>query len=79
MKLKSDYLKTKIMKRRFKNSKVFTNIKSVGDDGLLELKNGGYASLIELKAVDLSLSSNQEKTNFFYYLKSLYQMNFCRY
>ena len=74
MKLKSDYLKTKIMKRRFKNSKVFTNIKSVGDDGLLELKNGGYASLIELKAVDLSLSSNQEKTNFFYYLKSLYQI-----
>jgi len=62
------------MKRRFKNSKVFTNIKSVGDDGLLELKNGGYASLIELKAVDLSLSSNQEKTNFFYYLKSLYQI-----
>ena len=74
MKFKSKYLKTKIMKRRFKNSKVFTNIKSVGDDGLLELKNGGYASLIELKAVDLSLSSNQEKTNFFYYLKSLYQI-----
>jgi len=74
LKFKSKYLKTKIMKRRFKNSKVFTNIKSVGDDGLLELKNGGYASLIELKAVDLSLSSNQEKTNFFYYLKSLYQI-----
>lgn len=62
------------MKRRFKNSKVFTNIKSIGEDGLLELKNGSYASLIELKAVDLSLSSNQEKTNFFYYLKSLYQI-----
>ena len=63
-----------MMNRRFKNSKVFSNVKSVGDDGLLELKNGGYASLIEVKAIDLSLSSNQEKTNFFNYLKSLYQI-----
>ena len=62
------------MHKRFKNSKVFTNVKSVGEDGLLELKNGYYASLIELKAVDLSLSSNQEKTNFFHYLKTLYQI-----
>ena len=62
------------MKRRFKNSKIFTNIKQIGDDGLLELKSGGFASLIEIKAVDLSLSSNQEKTNFFHILKILYQI-----
>ena len=62
------------MNRRIKNAKTFTNIKCIGEDGLLELKNGGYASLIEIKAVDLSLSSNQEKTNFFSLLKSLYQI-----
>lgn len=62
------------MNRRIKNAKTFTNIKCIGDDGLLELKNGGYASLIEIKAVDLSLSSNQEKTNFFNSLKVLYQI-----
>ena len=49
------------MKRRIKNSKVFSNIKDVGDDGLIELKSGEYASLIEVKAIDLSLSSKQEK------------------
>ena len=62
------------MNRRIKNAKTFTNIKCIGDDGLLELKSGGYASLIEIKAVDLSLSSNQEKTNFFNSLKVLYQI-----
>ncbi len=62
------------MNRRIKNAKTFTNIKCIGEDGLLELKNGGYASLIEIKAVDLSLSSNQEKTNFFSLLKILYQI-----
>ena len=62
------------MNRRIKNAKTFTNIKCIGEDGLLELKNGSYASLIEIKAVDLSLSSNQEKTNFFSSLKSLYQV-----
>lgn len=73
-KTKANYLSTHKMNRRIKNAKTFTNIKCIGDDGLLELKNGGYASLIEIKAVDLSLSSNQEKTNFFNSLKVLYQI-----
>ena len=67
-KTKQKYVNSRVMKRRFKNSKVFTNIKKIGDEGLLELKSGGFASLIEIKAVDLSLSSNQEKTNFFHFL-----------
>ena len=73
-KTKSKYINSRVMKRRFKNSKQFTNVKQIGDDGLLELKSGGYASLIEIKAVDLSLSSNQEKTNFLHVLKTLYQI-----
>ena len=71
---KNKYITSSMMKRRVKNSKVLTNIKCIGDDGLIELKNGGYASLIEIKAIDLSLSSNQEKTNFFHMLKRLYQI-----
>ncbi|MDO5556934.1 MAG: ATP-binding protein [Clostridia bacterium] len=73
-KTKSKYLNSKQMKRRIKNSKLFSNVKTVSDDGLIELKNSGFASLIEIKAVDLSLSSNQEKTNFFHNLKFLYQI-----
>lgn len=73
-KTKSDYLKTSMMKRRVKNSKVFSNIKTIGDDGLIELKSGEYASLIEVKAIDLSLSSKQEKINFFNYYRSLFHI-----
>ena len=62
------------MKRRIKNSQTFSNVKSVADDGLIELKTGEVASLIEVKAIDLSLASKSEKNNFFYALKSLYQV-----
>ena len=62
------------MKRRIKNSQTFSNVKSVADDGLIELKTGEVASLIEFKAIDLTLTSKSEKNNFFYALKSLYQI-----
>ena len=64
----------KRMRQRIKNSQSFTNVKSVGEDGLIELKTGEVASLIEVKAIDLSLTSKSEKQNFFYALKSLYQI-----
>ena len=73
-KTKQQYLNRPQLKRKIKNSKFFSNVKCVGDDGLIELKTGGYASLIEIKAIDLSLSSTQEKTNFFHSLKYLYQI-----
>ena len=62
------------MKKRIKNSQVFTNIKEVNDEGLLILKSGEVACLLEVKAIDLSLSSNTEKNIFFTVLKSLYQI-----
>ena len=62
------------MKKRIKNSQVFTNIKDIDDDGLINLKSGEVASLIEVKAIDLSLNSKGEKLNFFQVLKSLYQI-----
>lgn len=68
------YVIRKKMRKRIKNSQIFSNVKLVADDGLIELKSGEVASLIEIKAIDLSLTSKSEKNNFFYFLKSLYQI-----
>jgi len=64
----------KRMKKRIKNSQIFSNVKNVAEDGLIELRTGEVASLIEVQAIDLSLTSKAEKQNFFYALKSLYQI-----
>ena len=58
------YVIRKKMRKRIKNSQVFSNVKLVADDGLIELKSGEVASLIEIKAIDLSLTSKSEKNNF---------------
>ena len=71
---KIKYITKKKLKKRFKNSQVVSNIKEVGDDGLIYLKSGEVCSLIEVGAIDLSLTSKQEKQNFFFCLKSLYQI-----
>lgn len=73
-KQKPKFVIKKRMKKRIKNSQIFSNVKCVADDGLIELKTGEVASLIEVKAIDLSLTSKSEKQNFFYALKSLYQI-----
>ncbi len=62
------------MRKRIKNSKVISNVKEIGEDGLIYLKSGEVATLIEVKAIDLSLTSNQEKNLFFSMLKVLYQI-----
>ena len=62
---KYDYYKeNKINKKRIRNSIGFTNIKSV-DNGYLILKSNEVAKLIEVKAIDLSLTSKEEKDIFF--------------
>ena len=73
-KKESKYFIKKRMKKRIKNSQVVCNVKFVDDDGLINLKTGEVCSLIEIGAIDLSLTSNQEKNNFFFALKSLYQI-----
>ena len=71
---KLQYETKKCMKKRIKNSKIITNVKEIDDEGLIHLKSGEVATLIEVKAIDLSLTSNQEKTLFFTMLKVLYQI-----
>src|SRR5574344_1412966 len=62
------------MKRRIKNSQTITNIKNITEEGIIELKTGEVASMLEVKAIDLSLTSKQEKQTFFSCLKILYQI-----
>ena len=73
-KIKQIYSSKGKMKKRIKNSESFTNVKEIGDDGLIYLKTGEVATLIEVKAIDLSLTSNNEKNTFFGMLKGLYQI-----
>lgn len=68
------YISVKNSKRRFKNSKQFTNIEAVDDKGYIHLKDNKVAKIIEIEAVDLSLSGKQEKENFFNILKNIYQI-----
>lgn len=71
---KKKYLSKSQMKKRIKNSYYLSNIKVVDENGTIYLKNNQVASVIEVKAIDLSLSSKQEKNNLFFTLKSLYQI-----
>lgn len=70
----SKYLTKKLLKKKVKNSQGFCNVKSVTDEGLILLKTGECASLIEVQAIDLSLTSKVEKENFFFNFKSLFQI-----
>ena len=73
-KSKKKYSSIYQMKKRVKNSKTFTNVKEVDDEGLIYLKTGEVATLIEVKAIDLSLTGEFEKNVFYSMLKTLYQI-----
>ena len=62
-------------RKRIQNSTSFTNVNSIDDDGYINLKSGDIAYLIEVKAIDLSLTSKEEKESFFTCLKTLYQIS----
>lgn len=70
----SKYKFKKSVKMRIKNSQIFSNVKEVKDDGIITLKSGELACLLEISAIDLSLTSKTEKENFFYSFKELYQI-----
>ena len=69
-----DYIKKRHLKKKFKNSQSFFNFKEINKDGHVLLKNGEVAKIISVEAIDLSLSSNQQRRNFFNQLKYLYQI-----
>ena len=73
-KYRKKYSSKRQMKKRIKNSKLITNVSEIDNEGLIYLKSGEVAALIEVKAIDLSLTSNQEKKIFYSMLKVLYQI-----
>ncbi|MDY4996455.1 MAG: DUF87 domain-containing protein, partial [Bacilli bacterium] len=73
-KLKQKYMTKKVLKKKFKNAQNFTNTDFVNEDGIIKLRDGSYARVFSVEAIDLSLTSNTQKNNFFHQLKYLYQL-----
>ena len=59
------YITKKVLINKFKNSQSFTNAKDVTNEGLLNLRTGEVARVYSVDAIDLSLTSNTQKNNFF--------------
>lgn len=60
------------MNKKIGNSKVFSNIRNITDNGIIELKVGGYAQLFSVQAIDISLSTSSEQDSFYMQLRNLY-------
>ena len=73
-KVKQKYLTKNKLKRKFKNAEIFVNTDFVNDDGIIKLRDNSFAKVLSVDAIDLSLTSNTQKNNFFNQLKYLYQL-----
>lgn len=62
------------MKKRIKNSSVFSNVVDVYGNGIIHLKTGEVARLVQASAIDLSLSSKNDRETFFYMFKSIFKI-----
>jgi len=71
---KKKYINKSILNQKVKNSQSFLNTDYVRDDGTICLKSNEYARVLSVEAIDLSLTSNKQKQNFFAQLKYLYQL-----
>ena len=71
---KQKYITKGVLKRKFKNAQSFTNAEVVNDNGIIKLRDNSFARVFSVDAIDLSLTSNTQKQNFFNQLKFLYQL-----
>jgi len=71
---KKKYISKSILNHKVKNSQSFLNTDFVRDDGMICLKSNEYARVLSVDAIDLSLTSNNQKKNFFGQLKYLFQL-----
>ena len=69
-----EYITKGQMKKKIRNSQSFLNVSNVTDNGIIHLKSGEMARIFSSGAIDLSLSSNDQKRLFFNELKYLYQI-----
>lgn len=70
----TSYITKGKMKKKIKNSQSFLNVLSVDSSGLIHLKSGEIARIFSSGAIDLSLSSNDQRKVFYNELKYLYQI-----
>lgn len=73
-KLSSKRNNKKSLKKRIKNSQSFNNVDFVLNNGIIKLKSNEFAKIMSVEAIDLSLSSSNQKNNFFSQLKFLFQL-----
>ncbi|MDO4962785.1 MAG: DUF87 domain-containing protein [bacterium] len=73
-KVSNKYINKRILDDKVKNAQSFISLDYVKEDGLITLKNGYYAKVFAIDALDLSLASNIQKRNFFEQLKYLFQI-----
>ena len=71
---KNKYLTRSVLIKKYKNAQTFTNSEFVNDNGIIKLRDNSYARVYSVDAIDLSLTSNIQKQNFFHQLKYLYQL-----
>ena len=76
IKKENTYLSKGKLKKKIQNSQSFTNIKSVNDKGIIELKTGQLAIFYKVNPIDLSLTNNNEQNLFFHTLSKLYRLPF---
>lgn len=62
-----------MLKSKYKNAQSFLNSKIVNDNGIINLRDKSFATVFSVDAIDLSLTSNNQRNNFFHQLKYLYQ------
>jgi len=71
---KKNLITKQTIKKKIKNSHSFSNVKSIDDNGIIKLKTGEFASIIEITPIDLSLSSDNEKESFFYEFRDIFKI-----
>lgn len=73
-KVKNKYLTRSVLIKKYRNAQTFTNSEFVNDNGIIKLRDNSYARVYSVDAIDLSLTSNIQKQNFFHQLKYLYKL-----
>ena len=73
-KLKKEYITENILEKKLSNAEVFVNVDFVDNNGMIKLRDNSFAKVLSVEAIDLSLTSNNQKVNFFHQLKYLYQL-----
>lgn len=76
IKTKNNYITKGKLKKKIENAQVFTNIQSINQDGLIQLKTNQYAYLYKISPIDLSLTNQNEQELFFHTLANLYRLPF---